>query len=198
MMFDILPEDADRVLYLDTDAFPIRDGMEDFYWCDVADKYAAACRDISVEHFGKDELQLCGVKKYFNSGVMVFNVKKIREDKIDAWFTSALRDPPWRDNAPHLHDQTLLNMAFRENVLFMDPRYNVQSILFGYPQYDEYSREWGYRDQRDLVSNCVVSHMQGAKAWEERWNTWQAWQLPMKQWQYAHYVSLRNIINFKY
>ena len=198
MLFDILPAGADRVLYLDIDAFPIRDGIYDFYSQDVGGAYAAACRDISVEHFGKDELQLCGVRRYFNSGVVLFNIEKVREDRVDRKLVSMLSSPPWDDDAPHLHDQTLLNMAFRENIVFSDPKYNVQSILFGYPQYDEYAREWGYSGQVQLIENCVVSHMQGAKAWEERWGTWQARQLPMKQWQHAHYTSLRNIISFKY
>jgi len=43
-------------------------------------------------------------------------------------------------------DQTVLNYVFHEDVVFADPKYNVQAILVGYPQYTEYAKSWGYKD----------------------------------------------------
>jgi len=48
-------------------------------------------------------------------------------------------------------------MTFREKVVFVDPKYNVQSIIVGYPQYEKYLKLCGYAGgQRELFGKCVV------------------------------------------
>lgn len=77
--------DEDKVIYLDTDAI-VRKDISRLWNIDINDYYVIGVKDYGVMCDGYlDSLNLRG--KYINSGVVVFNLKKIREDKIiDKWF----------------------------------------------------------------------------------------------------------------
>ena len=187
-------KDLDRILYLDTDILQVRNGIEELYYSDFLDNCIMACEEISIELFDKKEMANCMVSKYLNSGVILFNIQKIKQTDIDKKIISLLQNPPLFLQNSGMQDQSILNIVFKDNIKFINPKYNTQSILFGYPQYDHFSTIWGYENQLDLIRNCVFSHMQGAKPWEEKWNTWQSWQLPLKQWQYDYYLTNKNML----
>ena len=82
-MSKIVPHDIDRLLYLDTDVCICGDIYDDFYMHSFSDRYAIACRDISIETFAKHELDRTGVQFYFNSGVITINMQKMIADGVD-------------------------------------------------------------------------------------------------------------------
>jgi len=88
-------------------------------------------------------------------------------------------------------DQSILNMTFKGNVVFVDPRYNVSAIMAGYKQYSYFAKMCGYAGQMDLAEKCVIQHMVGAKPWERRWFDWQKFQLPFKSWMKVNYENTR-------
>lgn len=182
----ILPLDIDKILYLDTDVIVYND-IDSLYDIDLSSFYCAACRDISIEQFAKFELAKRNVKRYFNSGVMLLNMKEIRNKKIGDKLLQTYFNPP-QDFVGDAwwHDQSILNYCFEENVMFLDPKWNIQSILFGYPQYDEYIKKCGYSNLNDLFQRGSISHAQGgAKPWNfERFLNWQPYQLQYRIWQF--------------
>ena len=192
-MSQFLPADVDKCLYLDTDVIICNRRIKELYDMQF-DAYAVCCRDISIEHFKKKELYHTGVQQYFNSGVMLFNMKKIREDELDKKLIDLFYNPlDWQRKTGGMHDQSILNYAFHSNVIFANPCFNVQQILFAYKQYDEYARSWGYKDQIDLIRNAVISHAQGeAKPWDfEGFLHWQQFQLPYRIWQFDAWNTTR-------
>lgn len=191
-------KNVDKILYLDTDMIVVNDGLDDVYNIAIDDKYAAVVEEISMECFNPQELMNCNVKKYFNGGFVLFNIQKILNDDIHNIFIDMLKNPPDFMVGKGWGDQTIMNKAFHENVLFIDPKYNIQSILFGYPQYTTFAQQHGYVDQFDMMNHCVVSHMQGAKPWEDRWDTWQKWQVPLKEWQKKSYINNHNAMLNEY
>lgn len=70
---DVLPELPDKVLYLDVDLLFNRD-IHELYDLDVSDVEYAAARD----HYGKYLI----TPGYINAGVLLFNLKKMRETGI--------------------------------------------------------------------------------------------------------------------
>lgn len=68
-----LPDNVDRILYLDTDICVYND-IDSLYSVNIDGFYCAACRDISIELFAKHELVKRNVNKYFNSGVLLMNI----------------------------------------------------------------------------------------------------------------------------
>lgn len=188
----------DRILYLDTDMLIVNDGIDQLYETDLQNTYAAAVEDVSMKHFNATEMTDCGVQRYFNAGMVLFDVQKIIHDNLHLKMLNMLECPPDFLITRGYSDQSILNTVFHENVKFVDPIFNIQSILFGYPQYDQLAREFGYNTQYDMIQHAVVSHMQGAKPWESRWETWQAWQLPMKNWQKDYYLKIKEQLLSKF
>lgn len=199
--FKMLPLFVSKILYLDLDMLVMNDGIDEFYDKDFNDHLAIVCEEISVELFAKTELDNCKVSRYFNAGIMLCNLDKIRQAGIDDQCIQILKEAP--ENVifkGSTCDQTVLNYLFHEDVVFADPKYNVQAILVGYPQYTEYARSWGaYTDQFDLFSKCVVMHMQGEKPYDtQKYLSWQSWQIPLKKWQFYYYQCIVNLIELKY
>lgn len=69
----------DKVLYLDDDVI-VEQSLTDFYNTDISQHYAAVINDFLAEKYG-DNKRL-NHKNYFNSGVMLLNLRKLREDNI--------------------------------------------------------------------------------------------------------------------
>ena len=89
----IVPAEVKKLLYLDTDVYAY-DNIDELYDTNVDGKYAAVVLDVSAQSFAKDELERTKVSKYFNAGVMLLNLDKIREDKVDDACIDFYFNPP--------------------------------------------------------------------------------------------------------
>lgn len=120
---DLLPNE-DMVLYLDTDLLVIDNvtelfdlNMDDYYMAGVIDQGAKT--NLMTQNIDIDK------EHYINSGVCLFNLKKIRKDNK----TKEL------DNYLNTHkllypDQDTINVIFKNKILFLDNKYN-SSIFTG-------------------------------------------------------------------
>ena len=106
-----------KVLYLDTDTI-VRKDISRIWDLDLEDNYVAGVKDYGVYADNYlESLNLSG--KYINSGVVIFNLDKIREDNIiDKWFeianTRKLRYP----------DQDALNIICTDKEIYLPSMYN--------------------------------------------------------------------------
>lgn len=107
----------DKILYLDTDAI-VRNDISHLWDYDMSDYYVMGVRDYGVmDNNYLDSLNLSG--RYINSGVVMFNLRKIREDNIvSKWFdiinTRKLLYP----------DQDALNIICTDYELYISSMYN--------------------------------------------------------------------------
>lgn len=121
----------DKTIYLDCDVIVKHDISELFTEYDISDYYVAAARDIDgiassvcnhenrkeymIEYIGLSKLQ-----NYFQSGVMIFNLSKIREDfTIEQILQTACAQEIMYG------DQDVLNKLFHEKVKYLDMAWNV-------------------------------------------------------------------------
>ncbi len=123
----LLPNDLDRVLYLDADIV-IKKDLSEFYYQSFDDNWVVACtdnmckREIMRQH--KDNLGLSPEHRYFNSGVILFNLDALRkntsiEQILDTSFN--LKD---KIKFP---DQDILNYLYQGKVKYVDKhQYNCQ------------------------------------------------------------------------
>lgn len=178
MMFS----DIDLALYLDTDVIAMKD-FSSLFSIDMSRFYVSACLDLSMMLFNMAELQKIGTTMYFNSGVMLWNLKKTRESGIAQQIESFVNSPKdwFFTKGKEYGEQSILNWAMKGHLRILDPKFNVQAILLGYPQYDKLAHQFGYNGQQGLITDCVFAHAQGAKPWNDDWATWQAWQVPLKR-----------------
>ncbi len=107
MLEDVLPKHIDKCLYLDCDTLVCAD-IAELFSLDMKGALLAGVRDLAYtdgsshigNHFGF----------YFNSGVLLIDMKQWRESAASELVSRALRDCP--DLARGLHDQNILNHCF--------------------------------------------------------------------------------------
>ena len=120
---DIFPE-FDKVLYLDADTLIMRD-IAPLFSIDIGSNYLGVTHDCEIvrmsdlagtvysDYFRKT----LGVKieNYFQAGVMIVNLAKMRQNNITDKLLSALK----KIGTPKFVDQDILNMVCQNNVLFI-------------------------------------------------------------------------------
>lgn len=123
----LLPRDLDRILWLDADII-INGKLDRFYDQNFSDKYLVVCKD-----FYEQEEEIQSIKKnmdinskhvYFNSGVILFNLKKIRENIKEEEIKECLIK--YKDDLRY-PDQDILNHLYQNNVKYENEYiYNFQ------------------------------------------------------------------------
>lgn len=114
---NILP-DLDKVLYLDSDTI-VQSDLAYLFNTDINDLYAGVVKDFSATYVNNDNERL-GLKNYFNSGVMLLNLKNLRQENIP----EKLLHYKLHSNCTKYMDQDCFNAIFEENVIFLNPKYN--------------------------------------------------------------------------
>lgn len=157
---EFLPQNIDRILWLDADIV-VKGSLQEFYNSDFKGKSLIVCahREKDEEHprisaEAWQRLKLRGGQPYFNSGVILMNLSKIRKE-FDKTQVCNLIDE--FQNVLNYPDQDILNMIYEDDVLFADKnKYNFQIHY-----------NWFYPNEKDHVNNdVVVLHYAGpAKPW---------------------------------
>ena len=116
MLSDFVEED--KVIYLDTDTLVVKD-ISNVWRYDISNYYVAGVKDFGIYKRGNiDELGING--KYINSGFLIFNLKKIRKDKIQKkWFNII------NDQELLFPDQDALNIVCTNKELYLPSMYNI-------------------------------------------------------------------------
>ena len=117
---DLLPN-LERVLYLDGDLI-VKTNLEEIYYTDIRDYYAAAVVDSGSIYFKHEYVKK--VKNYFNSGVMLLNLNKIREDNMVAVLLKTKKE--LKDTS--LMDQNVFNLVFDGKVKLLPVIYNFMPV----------------------------------------------------------------------
>ncbi|MCL2629679.1 MAG: glycosyltransferase family 8 protein [Alphaproteobacteria bacterium] len=138
----VLP-DADKVLYLDSDAIPVRD-VADLYDIDLGENLVGAAHEViymkDSERAGLSEKLYMGEffnycervlgmtkpsEKYFNSGVVLMNLRQMRiENTIEQFLKYA------KINNAYFHDQNVLNAACQDRVFYIPQEWNFMTNWF--------------------------------------------------------------------
>ena len=152
MAAELLPKWLDRVIYLDSDVL-VNDDLGKLWNAPLDDHYCLAVPDIAcpfvdARHGGCNQrkanpymaaltpipnwkaLGLNGDSMYFNSGVMVLNLARWREERISRSLLKCLRENP---DHVWCWDQYALNVVFSEQWGQLDFRWNQGAHVFEYP-----------------------------------------------------------------
>lgn len=159
----ILP-DIDQVLYLDSDIVVTGDLLP-LCQTSLSNYYVAACpteRALSSTEKEKSAPHIQGSDPFFWAGVMLMNLKKIREEKYLEKFVEYLKI-----NKEHILfcDQDVLNHFFNHNRLPLDPWYNVTNSLL----YSVYHQETRYSHDvyQKIKHNPFIIHFAW---WSKPWD----------------------------
>ena len=138
---DILPETVDKVLLLEGDTI-VTDNLTEFYDIDISDYYLAASDDLQSK-WCKEKVGIKATSPYFNSGVMLINLKKMREDNITPKITEIIKS----GKAKFLYEvQDEMNVLLEGHVKIIPPKFNCTTaiFLFDYKNMKKYRRPTTY------------------------------------------------------
>lgn len=178
---DLLPMDAERLLYLDSDMIVNR-SLRELYHIDLDGKLLAGCRDLAVRDvtvdvclgLGRSERfrALFEEKRYINSGMILFDMKELRKKYHFRDYMDLARELDYQIVAP---DQDLINLMHQDEIKYVDEwKYNFlawDGVNYGY-------------DKERTAREVVILHYAGKGA------PWQGgnhvhYELESIWWEYA-------------
>ena len=159
MFSAILPDDVEKVLYLDCDIVVLGDISE--FWNTDLSGCGAAC----IEDIGKDEderyerLHYDRSYSYFNAGVLLINLDYWREHKVDKQCVEYFQTYPERIL---FNDQDLLNVVLHKDKVFVPLKWNMQDGFYRYGM-DKKVADWN--SFREELLHPVILHYTNKKPW---------------------------------
>ncbi len=160
LMMDYLPKNIDRVLYIDPDTVILRD-ISSFYNIDFKGKTLAAAGHTKSFVEGLNRIRFKNPRgvRYFNAGIMMVNLKKLRRVLTkEMVFDYVEKNKRWL----FLADQDVLNGLLGKDTLFVDEcLYNLdeKTVLFNKRK---------IKNLKWVEDNAVIVHFNGKyKPWKE-------------------------------
>jgi len=144
-----LIKDIDRLLYLDSDLL-IQNDLKDFYYQDLTTSIVAI-KDFENEKRLEGKIDF----PYFNSGVLLFNLERIRKNYIIEDIYKILKENP---NDIYYPDQDILNLMFNKDKSIADFSYNHQI------------RDFFNEDSNLLVKENIIHYVGMPKPWMHRFD----------------------------
>lgn len=161
--------EIDKVLYLDADTL-VQEDLSAVYQTDLKQNYVAAVKDGLMyqhpEHIA--EINLSWRNFYFNSGIMLLNLSKIRQDKI---INRAIIY--FNTHQEVFGDQDILNVVFKEKVKPLSYRYNCNSTFFEEKDACFLSAFYSEKispNPKEVYDNAAILHFAGHKPWTVYFN----------------------------
>lgn len=155
-----LPQ-LDKALYIDSDVLVLHD-LNKIYNTDIDGKYLAVVKDPSwfFENMHVVELNLDARGFYFNSGVMLMNLKKFREDGLER----KLEDYT-NNNFRTYMDQDALNVVVGNDVVLLPFEANAMNFFFEHNELQTmgqfYGRNW--QNYEDVFAPVTILHFASSK-----------------------------------
>lgn len=157
----LLPETVDRFLWLDSDVLVLQN-LQEFYDQDMEGQLLVATSTVAEGAIHKHYLQLTlpADTRYFNAGVLLYDLKAQRE-RLDAniyeeyikHFSKQLK----------LADQDVLNAVFYRLVKYADQK--------TYNGYVRQLNDLTAKERRERLSQTAILHYNGnSKPWEETYS----------------------------
>lgn len=123
----LLPNDIDKVIYADCDTI-FEDSIEDLWGIDIS-KYAVGMVDGAQNESFRTQLGLSKEGIYFNSGLLLVNLKRWREEQVERRFLDFIKS---QGGYVPLPDEGVLNAVFDGDILLLPLRYNAITQIFAF------------------------------------------------------------------
>lgn len=119
-----------KCIYLDCDLI-VHGNLKELYEIELEDCYLAGVKDchiIADTPREREHQRILGIpsrEKYINSGVMIMNLSKMRQDKIELCFMEQLKRENWYE------DQDVLNVCCYPYIKILPLKYNLFHFYLG-------------------------------------------------------------------
>lgn len=165
----IIEDEIDRLVYLDADMVVIG-SLSELITCDLGDNILGMCLEIAGIHA---KLIKSDSKYYYNSGMVVFDVKKWIEcrgtDRVIEHMNNVHAAYPYPD-------QDMINLLFSKSIATMSPKYNFFPTAYAFEDPNIWKDAYGgsnYYLEKEVMSakqSPVILHclrVFGLRPWDE-------------------------------
>jgi lipopolysaccharide biosynthesis glycosyltransferase len=144
------PNNKNKALYIDSDIF-VNDSIHKLFNINLKNNVIGAIEDPGIA-FNRNYLSKIKMQSdlYFNSGVLLINLKKWRSEKITNKLEKTIKKLGFNLKSP---DQDLLNIVFEKKFKLINPKWNLQTIMYLNIKY------WKY------LNNTGIHHFTFIKPW---------------------------------
>lgn len=189
----LVPAELDRILWLDADLIVNKD-ITEFYEQDFQGKSLAVCRDQHQMYWSsrKKELGLPEDVEYFNSGVILFNLAKIRKNFDEEKVICLIQE---KKDALTLLDQDILNVLYCRDVIYAPDEMNYQFYQYWEKRYGKVA----HLDRRNKDA-AIIHFVGGFKPWNflyrfnEMGNYYWKYQWKRKKYFYCIFMSTIHVV----
>lgn len=160
--------EEDKILYLDTDT-TIQNSLIDLFNLDMKDNLLAAVPDLGNTGETKRKIGFSNNDLYFNSGILLMNLKRFRELLLDKTMLKMVNN-----NKYYFPDQDILNIVAKNKIIPLENIYNYSIITKNLTEYSD---------------RIKIIHYVGAKGykWEERVFLKEVW----KEWEQKYNIFIK-------
>ncbi len=162
---DIFPN-IDKMLYMDGDTIVQKD-LTELFNTDISGVYAGVVKEISAD----DRLaKSLNIPFYFNVGVMLLNLEKMREDNV----AEKLCEYKFgKKPSTRFMTQDAINKIFFGNYTILPAKNNLLSAWFGSYSKDQLFDYYDIDDKKyqtvdDYVNDATIIHFIMEKPWNDR------------------------------
>ena len=123
---NIIPPNIEKILYLDADTIVLND-LDELFKINIEDYYIAGVVDVMAnitKYFYEEKNK---VDVMVNSGVLLINLSKWRKINFSKLAINLIKE---YEDKNYLHDQNIINIICREQILLLNPKFNVMSEYF--------------------------------------------------------------------
>ena len=162
LMVELLPDDVNRIFYLDSDMI-INKSLLELYLTDMDDYDLAACYDLCLDRTTREIFantrhpiiaNMFNDKTYVNAGMLLYNMKRLRNGYSFERYMAAIEE---LDHRVYAQDQDIINYLHHDTMKRVDPR------KYNYPGYMVYYEKSGIHEAKETVA---IIHYIGAKPWQ--------------------------------
>lgn len=153
----LLP-DCERVLYLDCDIL-VRGSLSELYDFDLEDNYVGAVHDVNKEIRRESIVRLKLKGDYFNSGVQLLQLERIREKMSQEELLSCI-DKISREFLLIYPDQDILNKIYEGRIKEIHKKYNYGAVT---------SVMHKLKNPEELHNAVVVHFISSNKPWKKEY-----------------------------
>ncbi len=191
---DLLPA-YNKIIYVDCDII-VNNNLSELYRLDLQDHYLAGVFEVPLDfQIAYMEALGCNLEEYMNSGFLLMDLQKMREDALVDQFMEASKV-----DYLQFPDQDVLNQVCKGRILGLKP-YNNSIRTFFLPQYQKrFLERYSPEDLRDVNRKGNI-HYTGTKPWEaftirfvDWWNVYETLPNEIKQeWKMnkkLHYMAM--------
>lgn len=183
--------DKDKIIYSDVDVV-FMDDISELWSVDIEGVYVAGVKNAFMKWSAKELSHLSSENfnklkdSYLAGGIWVMNLKKIREDDLEAKMISIISDDTI---VKRWNDQDVINIACAGNVAFIQLNYIAYPYLLNYLQRGDFVSHYSRDELYDSVIHPKIIHYAMNKPWKQKVEFQEHW------WSICRFLGLNVNVN---